>query len=89
MRRAPDRVQVELKTKYKYRLFLDESFSIGSVGPTGRGLTEHFGVPASSIDMLVGSLAHSLCCAGGFCAGSHIVVNHQVKLVQYPVLYTR
>ena len=28
--------------------------------------------------MLVGSIANGLASAGGFCAGSHIVVNHQV-----------
>lgn len=28
--------------------------------------------------MLVGSLANALTACGGFCAGSHIVVNHQV-----------
>lgn len=68
---------VELKLKYKYRLILDESLSFGSVGRTGRGLTELYNVPASQVDMLVGSLANGLTACGGFCAGSHIVVNHQ------------
>ena len=36
---------VELKKKYKYRLILDESVSFGSVGRTGRGLTELYNVP--------------------------------------------
>ena len=40
--------QVELKHKYKYRLILDESFSFGSVGRTGRGLTELYNVPVCS-----------------------------------------
>ncbi|CDO72122.1 hypothetical protein BN946_scf184962.g65 [Trametes cinnabarina] len=62
---------VELKKKYKYRLILDESVSFGSVGRTGRGLTELYNVPAS------GSVANGLSSCGGFCAGSSIVVNHQ------------
>ena len=33
--------------KYKYRLILDESFSFGTVGRTGRGLTELYNVPVS------------------------------------------
>ena len=37
--------QIELKLKYKYRLILDESISFGSVGRTGRGLTELYNVP--------------------------------------------
>ena len=36
---------VELKKKYKYRLILDESISFGSVGRSGRGLTELYNVP--------------------------------------------
>lgn len=38
-------LQVELKKKFKYRLILDESISFGSVGRTGRGLTELYNVP--------------------------------------------
>ncbi|KAK7044202.1 serine palmitoyltransferase component [Paramarasmius palmivorus] len=68
---------IELKYKYKYRLVLDETFSFGSVGRTGRGLTELYNVPASKIDMLVGSVAIGLCAGGGFCAGSANVVEHQ------------
>lgn len=38
-------LQVELKLKYKYRLILDESISFGTMGRTGRGLTELYNVP--------------------------------------------
>jgi len=68
---------IELKQKYKYRLILDENISFGTVGRTGRGLTELYNVPASQIDILLGSVANGLNAGGGFCAGSHIVVNHQ------------
>jgi len=37
--------QIELKLKYKYRLILDESISFGTMGRTGRGLTELYNVP--------------------------------------------
>lgn len=37
--------QMELKLKYKYRLILDESWSFGIVGKTGRGVTEVFDIP--------------------------------------------
>ncbi|KAH8986390.1 pyridoxal phosphate-dependent transferase [Lactarius hatsudake] len=36
---------IELKHKYKYRFILDESISFGTVGRTGRGLTELYNVP--------------------------------------------
>ena len=32
---------VELKHKYKLRLFIDESVSFGSLGQHGKGITEH------------------------------------------------
>ncbi|KAI9439806.1 serine palmitoyltransferase [Lactarius indigo] len=68
---------IELKHKYKYRLILDESISFGTVGRTGRGLTELYNVPATQIDMIIGSVANSLNSSGGFCAGSRIIVDHQ------------
>ncbi|KAH8978749.1 serine palmitoyltransferase [Lactarius akahatsu] len=68
---------IELKHKYKYRLILDESISFGSVGRTGRGLTELYNIPATQIDMIVGSVANGLNSSGGFCAGSRVIVDHQ------------
>jgi serine palmitoyltransferase len=37
-------LQMELKRKYKYRLILDESWSFGVLGRTGRGVTEFYDV---------------------------------------------
>ncbi|KAI9594108.1 serine palmitoyltransferase [Syncephalis fuscata] len=74
---APLPELVRLKKQYKYRLILDESLSVGVLGKHGRGLTEHFNVPATEIDMLAGSMANSFCSAGGFCAGSIEIIDHQ------------
>ncbi|CAP64562.1 uncharacterized protein PODANS_5_8370 [Podospora anserina S mat+] len=68
---------VELKEKYKFRIILDETWSFGVLGRTGRGLTEHQNVDPTQIDMIVGSLAGPLCAGGGFCAGDGDVVEHQ------------
>jgi serine palmitoyltransferase len=68
---------VELKLKYKFRLILDESWSYGVLGRTGRGVTEAQNVDAAEVDMIVGSLSGPLCAAGGFCAGNEEVVEHQ------------
>lgn len=40
-------LQVNLKYKYKLRIFLEESMSFGVLGEHGRGVTEHFGVNVS------------------------------------------
>lgn len=45
---------VELCKNYKVRIFIDESISFGTIGDTGRGITEHFGVPRHEIDMIIG-----------------------------------
>ncbi|KAI8096600.1 pyridoxal phosphate-dependent transferase [Halteromyces radiatus] len=68
---------IELKKKFKYRLILDESQSIGVLGRRGAGVTDHFGVDAKDVDMIVGSMASALCSSGGFCAGSVEIVDHQ------------
>ncbi|KAL2163390.1 hypothetical protein VTH06DRAFT_5447 [Thermothelomyces fergusii] len=68
---------IELKEKYKFRLILDETWSFGVLGRTGRGLTEAQNVDPSQVDMIIGSLAGPLCAGGGFCAGSKDVVEHQ------------
>ncbi|KIX06894.1 uncharacterized protein Z518_04870 [Rhinocladiella mackenziei CBS 650.93] len=68
---------IELKLKYKFRLILDETWSFGVLGRTGRGVTEHQHVDAAEVDMIVGSMAGPLSAAGGFCAGSDEVVEHQ------------
>lgn len=68
---------VELKEKYKFRIFLDETWSFGVLGRTGRGVTEAQNVDPHQIDMIVGSLAGPLCAGGGFCAGTRDVVEHQ------------
>jgi serine palmitoyltransferase len=41
--------KVRIKKKYKFRLFVDESLSIGTLGKHGKGLTEHFNVDVSCI----------------------------------------
>ncbi|BDD55590.1 hypothetical protein MAP00_001087 [Monascus purpureus] len=68
---------IELKLKYKFRLILDETWSFGVLGRTGRGVTEHQNVDAAEVDMIVGSLAGPLIAGGGFCAGSEEIVSHQ------------
>lgn len=56
---------------------MDETWSFGVLGRTGRGITEHQNVDAAEVDMIVGSLAGPLVAGGGFCAGSEEIVHHQ------------
>lgn len=74
---APLDKLVALKKRFKYRLVLDESQSFGVLGSRGAGLTDYFGISATEVDMIVGSMANALCSSGGFCAGSEEIVDHQ------------
>lgn len=68
---------VELKERYRFRLFLDETYSFGTMGATGRGLTELQNVAPDKVDFIIGSLATTLAAGGGFCAASDYAVHHQ------------
>jgi 8-amino-7-oxononanoate synthase len=60
---------VELKKKYSASLMVDEAHSCGTVGATGRGVCEYFGVPPSDVDLMLGTLSKSFGSCGGFLAG--------------------
>ncbi|XP_064617127.1 serine palmitoyltransferase 1-like [Liolophura sinensis] len=68
---------IEFKYKYKVRIFLEESFSFGVLGATGKGISEHFNVPVSDIDLIAASLETAISSMGGFCCGKKYVVDHQ------------
>jgi len=68
---------IELKMKYKVRLFIDESISFGTLGHSGRGVTEYYGIPVDHIDLIMGSMENAISSVGGFCVGSTYVVDHQ------------
>lgn len=74
---CPLRELVELRKKYKLRLFLDESVSFGTIGSHGRGLSEHANVDRNEIDLICSSLENSVASIGGFCVGSTFIVEHQ------------
>lgn len=76
---SPDLLKlVEIKNKFKFRLILDESNSIGTLGANGRGLAEVFGIPRTDIEITIGTMARSLGTSGGFCAGHKDMIYHQV-----------
>lgn len=61
---------VALKNKYGAILFMDDSHSLGVLGENGRGIDEHFGIPAHEIDVFTSSLSKALPGGGGFIATS-------------------
>lgn len=61
---------VALKKEFGAWLMVDEAHSCGTTGATGRGVCEHFGVPTSDVDLMIGTLSKSFASCGGFLAGS-------------------
>ncbi|XP_072799908.1 serine palmitoyltransferase 3-like isoform X2 [Vicugna pacos] len=60
---------VALKKKYKAYLYVDEAHSIGSVGPSGRGVVEFFGMDPRDVDVCMGTFTKSFGASGGYIAG--------------------
>lgn len=73
---CPLKELVELRKKFKLRMFLDESISFGCLG-NGRGILAHTGVDKIEVDLISSSLEHSISSIGGFCVGTHFIVEHQ------------
>ncbi len=66
---------VALKKKYNFRLFIDDAHGFGTMGPTGAGTDEHFGVQ-DGVDLYFGTFAKSMAGIGGFIASSKSVVRY-------------
>lgn len=60
---------VEIKKRFKSWLYVDEAHSIGTLGDTGRGIGEMYGVDRSDVDCWMGTLSKSFGSCGGFLAG--------------------
>jgi len=63
-----------LKKKYKFRLLVDDAHGFGTMGKTGAGTGEHFGVQ-NEIDIYFSTFAKSMAGIGAFVAADRDVVN--------------
>ncbi|MBN2744908.1 MAG: aminotransferase class I/II-fold pyridoxal phosphate-dependent enzyme [Marinilabiliaceae bacterium] len=66
---------VAFKKKYNFRLLVDDAHGFGTMGKTGAGVAEHFGV-SDGIDVMFGTFAKSMAGIGGFVASTEEVVNY-------------
>lgn len=67
---------IEVKTRHKAFLMVDEAHSLGVLGESGKGLHEHHGVAGSEVDIWMGTLSKALAGCGGFVAGQRALVEH-------------
>ncbi len=67
---------LEVKRRQRALLYIDEAHSLGVMGPSGRGIFEHFGVDPCEGDIGMGTISKALASGGGFIAG-------RKKFIQY------
>lgn len=65
----------ELKKKYNFRLLVDDAHGFGTMGKTGAGTGEHYGVQ-NDVDVYFATFAKSMAGIGAFVASSREVVNY-------------
>lgn len=65
---------LEVKERHDAWLLLDEAHSYGVLGPTGRGLCEHYDVDPKRVELTVGTLSKSFASSGGFIAAEADVI---------------
>lgn len=63
----------ELKKKYKFRLLVDDAHGFGTMGTTGAGVPEHFGVQ-DAVDLHFCTFAKSMAAIGAFIAAKKEIV---------------
>lgn len=66
---------VALKSKFNFRLLVDDAHGFGTMGPSGAGTDEHFGVQ-KEVDLYFGTFAKSMAGIGGFIAGDRKVIKY-------------
>jgi glycine C-acetyltransferase len=64
-----------LKKKYNFRFLVDDAHGFGTMGATGAGTGEHFGVQ-DDIDIYFATFAKSMAGIGGFVASTKDVINY-------------
>ena len=78
---------VELKRRFGAWLLVDEAHALGVVGPTGRGVAEHYGVDPTEIDLWMGTLSKTLSACGGYFAGRRELIDY-LKLTAPGFVYS-
>ena len=65
---------IGLAKRHKALLMVDEAHSLGVMGPTGRGIGEHFGVNPKDVDIWMATLSKAFGSCGGLIAGSSTLI---------------
>jgi 8-amino-7-oxononanoate synthase len=67
---------LEIKRRHQAMLYIDEAHSVGVMGPTGRGVCEHFGIDPREVDVLMSTLSKAFGSCGGAISGSRALIEY-------------
>ena len=84
---APLPAMQKLAQKYSAWLFIDDAHGIGSLGTTGAGIFEHFGIKPDNNTLIVGTLGKAFGTSGAFVAASEIAIEALIQFAR-PYIYT-
>lgn len=65
---------IALRRRHAVLILMDESHTLGVIGPHGLGAAEHFGINRDDVDVWMGSFAKAFAGSGGFIAGKRDTV---------------
>ena len=65
---------VKLKEKFNFRLLIDDAHGFGTMGATGAGTSEHFGV-MDDVDIYFSTFAKSMAGIGAFVATKKVIID--------------
>ena len=66
---------IKLKSKFEFRLLVDDAHGFGTMGKTGAGTGEHFGVQ-KDVDLYFSTFAKSMAGIGAFVAGEKRIIEY-------------
>lgn len=78
---------IDIKSRHKAFLMVDEAHSIGVMGRSGKGIREHFNIDGRSVDIWMGTLSKTLSGCGGYIAGETALIEH-LKFLAPGFLYS-
>ncbi|GII02776.1 hypothetical protein Pta02_47840 [Planobispora takensis] len=67
---------IDVKNRHGAVLLVDEAHSLGTVGKSGGGIGDHFGVDRTQVELWSGTLSKAGASCGGYVAGSRDVVDY-------------
>jgi 8-amino-7-oxononanoate synthase len=73
---APMPEIIELAKQHNAFTMVDEAHSIGTIGPSGRGIDDYFGLEPGAIDIYMGTLSKAIPSIGGYIAANKEVITY-------------